>query len=81
MFPAVVNCCTIDWFSEWPAEALLEVARKLLKKDEIGDAELTENIGKMCVTAHQVRTYVRPRPVGSPTTGNNMEVWFWFGEG
>ena len=54
MFPAVVNCCTIDWFSEWPAEALLEVARKLLKKDEIGDPDLTENICKMCVTAHQV---------------------------
>ncbi|OON14263.1 ATPase family protein [Opisthorchis viverrini] len=30
MFPAFVNCTTIDWFSEWPLEALLEVAEKYL---------------------------------------------------
>jgi dynein heavy chain len=27
MFPSLVNCCTIDWFSEWPEEALLGVGR------------------------------------------------------
>jgi len=26
-FPALVSCCTIDWFTEWPAEALIGVAR------------------------------------------------------
>ena len=26
MFPALVNCTTIDWFSEWPVEALHSVA-------------------------------------------------------
>lgn len=26
MFPSLVNCCTIDWFSEWPEEALHSVA-------------------------------------------------------
>jgi dynein heavy chain len=24
-FPSLVNCCTIDWFQEWPEEALLGV--------------------------------------------------------
>ena len=30
MFPAFVNNMTIDWFSEWPQDALLEVAEKYL---------------------------------------------------
>ena len=25
-FPSLVTCCTIDWFSEWPDEALKSVA-------------------------------------------------------
>jgi len=20
MFPSLINCCTIDWFTEWPEE-------------------------------------------------------------
>ncbi len=24
-FPSLVNCCTIDWFAEWPEEALISV--------------------------------------------------------
>ncbi|CCW68744.1 unnamed protein product [Phytomonas sp. Hart1] len=27
MFPSLIACCTIDWFAEWPGEALLSVAR------------------------------------------------------
>lgn len=26
MFPSLVNCCTIDWFSEWPVDGLKSVA-------------------------------------------------------
>ena len=27
MFPSLVNCSTIDWFTNWPAEALVNVGR------------------------------------------------------
>ncbi|XP_075210256.1 dynein heavy chain 2, axonemal kl-2 [Lycorma delicatula] len=29
-YPALINCTTIDWFQEWPKDALLEVAYKFL---------------------------------------------------
>ena len=37
--PSLVNCCTIDWFSEWPEEALTGVAADKLNEYniELGD--------------------------------------------
>lgn len=37
MFPSLVNCCTIDWFNEWPQDALVSVAEKFLKPIEMED--------------------------------------------
>lgn len=31
-FPSLVTCCTIDWFSEWPEEALQAVASSFLNE-------------------------------------------------
>ena len=31
MFPALVNCTTIDWFLPWPNQALTSVAIHFLK--------------------------------------------------
>ena len=39
MYPAFVNCTTIDWFSEWPLDALLEVADKYLSEESLGSEE------------------------------------------
>ena len=33
MFPAFINCCTIDWFTEWPEEALLRVGMKEIEEE------------------------------------------------
>ena len=33
MFPGLVNCTSINWFLEWPADALYEVAERRLSKD------------------------------------------------
>lgn len=27
-FPSIINCCTIDWYNAWPAEALFSVASR-----------------------------------------------------
>jgi dynein heavy chain len=35
MFPSLVNCCTIDWFHEWPGEALYSVAKQQLTGQQI----------------------------------------------
>ncbi|CAM39593.2 putative dynein heavy chain [Leishmania braziliensis MHOM/BR/75/M2904] len=37
MFPSLIACCTIDWFAEWPSEALLSVARVQLNADGSAD--------------------------------------------
>ena len=37
MFPSLVNCCTIDWFTEWPREALLGVSTSFFESVELGD--------------------------------------------
>lgn len=38
MFPSLIACCTIDWFAEWPSEALLSVAKaQLLSPTQDGD--------------------------------------------
>src|SRR4051812_46972056 len=37
MFPALINCCTIDWFHAWPVDALELVARQFLDDVEIHD--------------------------------------------
>lgn len=33
-FPAIVNCTTIDWFHEWPQEALVSVSRRFIEEIE-----------------------------------------------
>lgn len=38
MFPSLVNCCTLDWFTEWPEEALIGVGRGQL-------SDFTEEMG------------------------------------
>ncbi|XP_025836128.1 dynein heavy chain 2, axonemal-like [Agrilus planipennis] len=30
MYPALISCTTIDWFCDWPKEALIEVANKYI---------------------------------------------------
>nr|WAW84827.1 axonemal dynein heavy chain 1 [Halisarca dujardinii] len=54
-FPSLVTCCTIDWFSEWPDEALRSVARTFLGElPELDSPEVIEGLVGMCVEIHQL---------------------------
>ena len=52
MFPALVNCCTIDWFAPWPQDALRSVARHFLDPVDM-DESLRSGVLDMCVDMQQ----------------------------
>ena len=52
MFPALVNCCTIDWFKEWPAEALYSVAKQQMQAQDLQLPNL-EGVVNMFKVIHQ----------------------------
>jgi dynein heavy chain len=54
-FPALINCCTIDWFMAWPEDALEMVARKFLEEIEL-DATIKKESINMCKYFHE---YIR----------------------
>lgn len=51
-FPSLVNCCTIDWFKEWPQDALTMVATKFLSDVELSD-DLRREVVYMCQYFHE----------------------------
>lgn len=48
-FPSIVSCTTIDWFSEWPPDALQAVAKKFLS-----DIEMTDQVRRACSEMVQI---------------------------
>ncbi|XP_016084420.1 dynein heavy chain 6, axonemal [Sinocyclocheilus grahami] len=52
MFPSLVNCCTIDWFVQWPREALLSVSQTFFQNVEFGSEEMKQCFSEMCVEIH-----------------------------
>ncbi|XP_055643505.1 dynein axonemal heavy chain 6 [Toxorhynchites rutilus septentrionalis] len=52
MFPSLVNCCTIDWYVKWPAEALLSVAVGSL--NDVAENEVQcRHLAQICVMMHE----------------------------
>ncbi|MEQ2216131.1 Dynein heavy chain 7, axonemal [Xenoophorus captivus] len=43
-FPALINCCTINWFQTWPEDALQAVADRFLE-----DIEMTNQTREGCI--------------------------------
>ncbi|XP_037533396.1 dynein heavy chain 2, axonemal [Nematolebias whitei] len=53
-YPAIVNCTTIDWFCEWPKDALLEVAERYLDGLDLGSLKgIHRKVASIFVTTHQ----------------------------
>ena len=50
-YPSLINCCTIDWFYSWPADALLAVASKFLASVEI-EEEAKKQVVHTCQSIH-----------------------------
>jgi hypothetical protein len=47
MFPSLVNCCTIDWFTEWPKEALLSVSKRFFEFVDLGSEDMKAKISEV----------------------------------
>lgn len=46
-----MSCTSIDWFSEWPVEALSEVAFKFTEEVNLGTNEVKKSVTQMMATA------------------------------
>ncbi|XP_068510645.1 dynein axonemal heavy chain 9 isoform X5 [Anas acuta] len=51
-FPAIVSCTAIDWFQEWPREALESVSLRFLHETEAVEASVKDSISKFMAYAH-----------------------------
>jgi dynein heavy chain len=52
LFPSLINCCTIDWFTAWPQDALVAVAEKFLSDVAFDTQEVRSRIVEMCQMFH-----------------------------
>ena len=51
-FPSLINCCTIDWYTAWPRDALMSVAQRFLEPEDLGPKEVKAAICDLCVEIH-----------------------------
>ena len=53
-FPSLVNCCTLDWFDNWPEEALMAVSKQFFENNQLleGNDELRDAIAGMFPRVH-----------------------------
>jgi len=52
MFPGLVNCTSIDWFHDWPEEALVSVSRNFIEDNENVPASSKQNMSKFMAFVH-----------------------------
>jgi dynein heavy chain len=52
-FPALVSCTSIDWFIDWPSDALREVGKRVLDEAEIIDDPSSMLVSDLFVFMHE----------------------------
>lgn len=56
--PALINCCTIDWYDTWPLDALQSIASSFMETTDLGIVEVADkitlrnNLSKLFVAIH-----------------------------
>ncbi|RHY32534.1 hypothetical protein DYB32_002465 [Aphanomyces invadans] len=51
-FPSLINCCTIDWYMNWPKEALESVATRFLAHVHLPSEDMRASLIGMCSIVH-----------------------------
>lgn len=51
-FPAIINCTSINWFHEWPQEALISVSLNFLKDSTVLTHEYRDSVAKFMAYVH-----------------------------
>jgi len=52
MFPGIINCTSMDWFHEWPKDALIDVATRFVADIDVPTEELKEAIAEHMSFVH-----------------------------
>ncbi|CAM9229232.1 unnamed protein product [Discosporangium mesarthrocarpum] len=52
-FPSLINCCAIDWFTAWPGDSLVAVAKTFLADVEFQSEATRASIVETCQTFHE----------------------------
>lgn len=52
MFPGIINCTTLDYFFDWPRDALVNVANRFLGEIEFPTEEIQAAIAENMATTH-----------------------------
>ena len=83
-FPALINCCTIDWFTAWPSDALVAVAQRFLSTVKFDNEDSRQAIVSLCQQFHtnvidlseEFFTKLRRRNYVTPTSYLELIVAF-----
>jgi dynein heavy chain len=51
-FPGIINCTSMDWFQEWPRNALIDVSTRFLEDVELPTEDIREQIGLHMAEVH-----------------------------